>query len=110
MKEDIRGFVITSLNEGKPIKIEMNDEQRKKIEESSKKVVQPEVFLIEFIGKENFDRAEIAMDNALDKSLPKGLIIVFLISIQTQPLSYNFFMKRLNGGIVPPPWRDCPSI
>lgn len=73
MKEDIRGFVITNLNEGKPVKIEMNDEQRKKFEESSRKVVQPEVYLIEFIGKENFDRVEIAMDKALDKSLPKGL-------------------------------------
>jgi hypothetical protein len=74
MKADVRGFIIEDLKEGeKIVKIPMNKEQANKLNEANKNVVQPEVFLIKFIGAENFKRAEKAMSEALENSLPKGV-------------------------------------
>lgn len=73
MKKDIRGFVVTDLNEGKPVELKLNEEEQKKFDDANKNVIQPEYFLAKFIGEENFYRAEKAMKKALENSLPKGI-------------------------------------
>lgn len=73
MKKDIRGFVVTDFNDGKPIKLKLNEEEQKKFDEANKNVVQPEVYLVKFIGEKNFKKAEKAMREALENSLPKDI-------------------------------------
>ena len=73
MKEDVRTIQI-ELNEGDTIsKTKLSDKAFQALKERNKNYVQPETFLKQFIGDQNFKKADEKLREMLEDSLPEGI-------------------------------------